>query len=192
MHSIPLAEDDVQADPREPHLGAGADSHDLQSMEGVRGLAGHQNPLDHRADRGRVATAGDVQYHREPVGVLVPQRLFGRRTSGLEACRAPEHAAWHAQERWARRALGEALDDLGAHAIAEQLGNLPVVENASVPSGAVRVVLSHDYAGPGSGLEGGHHTTTQSASDTSDSGTTTQVPPSPIITAGTTDPKCVD
>lgn len=83
-------------------------------------------------------------------------------------------------------------DDLGAHAIAEQLGNLPVVENASVPSGAVRVVLSHDYAGPGSGLEGGHHTTTQSASDTSDSGTTTQVPPSPIITAGTTDPKCVD
>ena len=83
-------------------------------------------------------------------------------------------------------------DDLGAKAIAEQLGNLPVIENASVPSGAVRVVLSHDYAGPGSGLEGGSHTVTQSAADTTDSGSTTQVPPSPIITAGAADPKCVD
>ncbi|MUL76870.1 LCP family protein [Mycolicibacterium sp. CBMA 226] len=83
--------------------------------------------------------------------------------------------------------------DLGAKAIAEQLGNLPVVENASVPGGAVRVVLSHDYAGPGSGLEGGHHTAAQSASDTTDSGTATQAPPpSPIITAGAADPKCVD
>lgn len=83
-------------------------------------------------------------------------------------------------------------DDLGARAIAEQLGNLPVVENASVPSGAVRVVLSHDYTGPGSGLESGHHTTTQSASDTTDSGTATPVPASPVITAGASDPKCVD
>ncbi|MHA7665405.1 LCP family protein [Mycolicibacterium sp. HS_4_1] len=83
-------------------------------------------------------------------------------------------------------------DDLGARAIAEQLGNLPVVENASVPSGAVRVVLSHDYAGPGSGLEGGSHTVTQSASDTTDSGSSAPVAPSPIITAGTSDPKCVD
>ncbi|SEA22760.1 MULTISPECIES: LCP family protein [Mycobacteriaceae] len=83
-------------------------------------------------------------------------------------------------------------DDLGAKAIAEQLGNLPVVENASVPSGAVRVVLAHDYAGPGSGLEGGSHTVTQSSADTSDSGSSTPVPPSPIITAGAADPKCVD
>ncbi|MUM04405.1 MULTISPECIES: LCP family protein [unclassified Mycolicibacterium] len=85
-------------------------------------------------------------------------------------------------------------DDLGAKAIAEQLGNLPVVENGSVPAGAVRVVLAHDYAGPGSGLDGGHPTTditNQSASDTADSGTAAPVPPSPVITAGTTDPKCV-
>ena len=43
-------------------------------------------------------------------------------------------------------------DDLGAQAVAKELGGLPVVEDASVPPGSVRVVLAADYTGPGSGL----------------------------------------
>ena len=46
-------------------------------------------------------------------------------------------------------------DDLGAQAVAKELGGLPVIANASIPQGAVRVVLSNDYTGPGSGLGDG-------------------------------------
>lgn len=44
-------------------------------------------------------------------------------------------------------------EDLGAKAVAEELG-LPVVADEAVPAGTVRVVLSYDYTGPGSGLDG--------------------------------------
>ncbi len=47
-----------------------------------------------------------------------------------------------------------AADDLGAQAVAKELGGLPIVANASVPAGSVRVLLSYDYTGPGSGLDG--------------------------------------
>ena len=45
-------------------------------------------------------------------------------------------------------------DDLGAQAVSKELGGLPVVENASVAPGTIRVVLAGDYTGPGSGLDG--------------------------------------
>ncbi|BBC64437.1 hypothetical protein MMRN_13330 [Mycobacterium marinum] len=45
-------------------------------------------------------------------------------------------------------------DDLGAQQVAKELGGLPVVADTSIPSGSVRVVLSNDYSGPGSGLGG--------------------------------------
>ena len=46
-------------------------------------------------------------------------------------------------------------DDLGAQAVAKDLGGLPVIANTSVPPGSVRVVLANDYTGPGSGLSDG-------------------------------------
>src|SRR5271166_2878290 len=46
-------------------------------------------------------------------------------------------------------------DDLGAQAVAKELGGLPVIANASVPPGSVRVVLANDYTGPGAGLSDG-------------------------------------
>ena len=46
-------------------------------------------------------------------------------------------------------------DDVGAKAIAKELGGLPVIANTSVPPGTVRVVLGNDYTGPGSGLGDG-------------------------------------
>ena len=90
-------------------------------------------------------------------------------------------------------------DDLGAQAVSRELGGLPVVADASVPAGSVRVVLAADYTGPGSGLEGsgtdsgasdiGGDTVDQAAASTDD---TAAPPPSPVITAGADDPKCVN
>ncbi|KAA0118045.1 LCP family protein [Mycolicibacterium sp. P9-22] len=94
------------------------------------------------------------------------------------------------------------VDDLGAQAVSKNLGNLPVIEDPSMTPGTVQVVLSDDYTGPGSGLEG----TTPSAdsastewyqgyegdeliSPTEDA---PPPPPSPIITAGSDDPQCVN
>ncbi|QZT63691.1 LCP family protein [Mycolicibacterium austroafricanum] len=86
-------------------------------------------------------------------------------------------------------------DDLGAQAVAQELGGLPVVENAQVPQGSVRVVLAADYTGPGAGLDGSD--VTLMGADPSTSGVVTDtgatVPaPSPILTAGSSDPECVN
>lgn len=81
-------------------------------------------------------------------------------------------------------------DDIGAQAVAKDLGGVPVQANSSVPAGTVRVVLSTDYSGPGSGLEGSlptAATVNQSAATVS-----TVPPPSPIFTAGSDDPQCVN
>ena len=80
-------------------------------------------------------------------------------------------------------------DDLGAQAIAKDLGGLPVVEDASVAPGSVRVVLAADYTGPGSGLDGVDPTLT--TADPVAVGTENPLA-SPIITAGSNDPECVN
>jgi hypothetical protein len=85
------------------------------------------------------------------------------------------------------------VDDLGAQAVSKELGNLPIVEDASVGPGSVRVVLAGDYTGPGSGLDGTDPTLTTvdpAATESTDS-TETAPPPPPIITAGPEDPECV-
>ena len=82
-------------------------------------------------------------------------------------------------------------DDQGAQEVAKELGGLPIVEDASVPQDAVRVVLSADYTGPGSGLDGTD--VTLSAPVTNASGGGEALPAaSPIITAGSNDPQCVN
>ena len=79
-------------------------------------------------------------------------------------------------------------DDPGAQAVAKDLGGLPVTTNESLPPGAVRVVLSTDYTGPGSGLGGGDLSTPE-RSDTDPA----EAPVlSPILTAGSNDPQCVN
>ena len=82
-------------------------------------------------------------------------------------------------------------DDLGAQAVAKELGGLPVVADASVAPGSVRVVLADDYTGPGSGLDG--YDPTLATADPAATGSTETTPaPSPIITAGSDDPECVN
>jgi LCP family protein required for cell wall assembly len=84
-------------------------------------------------------------------------------------------------------------DDLGAQAISKELGNLPIIENAAVPPGTVRVVLADDYTGPGSGL--GTEDTTSDDQTVSQAAVDAPVQaplPSPIITAGSDDPACVN
>src|ERR1700732_4968905 len=83
-------------------------------------------------------------------------------------------------------------DDVGAKAIAKELGGLPVIANTSVPQGTVRVVLGNDYTGPGSGLGDGGSRATLPASSNSGSDKSSAPPPSPILTAGSDHPECVN
>lgn len=92
-------------------------------------------------------------------------------------------------------------DDLGAQAIAKELGGLPVVEDGAIQAGTVRVVLGADYTGPGSGLGGQEDPSTvgldagdgasAATSSTTDAAATTPLT-SPVITAGSDDPACVN
>ena len=87
-------------------------------------------------------------------------------------------------------------DDVGAKAVAKDLGGLPVVANASVPPASVRVVLANDYTGPGSGLDSGGSTMPASSSRAESSAAAvtekSAPPPSPILTAGSEKPQCVN
>ncbi len=83
-------------------------------------------------------------------------------------------------------------DDLGAQAVAKELGGLPVAAEGSIPAGTVRVVLASDYTGPGSGLDGTLPTAARVDQAAGQAGDATPPPPSPIITAGSDDPKCVN
>jgi len=89
--------------------------------------------------------------------------------------------------------LAASKDDLGAQTVAKDLGGLPVVDDASVPPGSVRVVLAADYTGPGSGLDGTDPT--MLTADPAAAGMTDPAAPPPppqIITAGSNDPECVN
>jgi hypothetical protein len=83
-------------------------------------------------------------------------------------------------------------DDLGAQEVAKELGGLPVVSDTSLAPGSVKVVLANDYTGPGSGLSGSG---TVMPAKLSDQGATADpnVPaPSPILTAGSDKPECIN
>lgn len=90
--------------------------------------------------------------------------------------------------------LAAKSDDFGAQAVSKDLGGLPVNEDSSLPPGAVRVVLAADYTGPGSdGMDPsavGPASVGDTYSDTGEQGP--PPPPSPILNAGSNDPKCVN
>ena len=54
------------------------------------------------------------------------------------------------------------------------------------------MVLAGDYTGPGSGLEGSLPTAATVDQAAGQAGDSTPPPPSPVITAGSDDPKCVN
>jgi len=85
-----------------------------------------------------------------------------------------------------------AADDLGATQVAKELGGLPVVADASIAVGAVRVVLANDYTGPGSGLGGDVSPTAARVSDAAAVVDPNAPAPSPILTAGSDKPECID
>ncbi|OBG27153.1 LytR family transcriptional regulator [Mycobacterium sp. E3198] len=83
-------------------------------------------------------------------------------------------------------------DDLGAQQVAKELGGLPVVADPAVAAGTVRVVLANDYTGPGSGLSGGGAAVSARVSNAA-AGADPNVPaPSPILTAGSDKPECIN
>ncbi len=81
-------------------------------------------------------------------------------------------------------------DDLGAQAISQDLGGLPIVEDPSVAPGSVRVVLTADYTGPGSGFDGTDPTLY--TADPAAAESPEDLLASPILTAGSNDPECVN
>ena len=83
-------------------------------------------------------------------------------------------------------------DDLGAQQIATELGGLPVVADPSMGPGSVRVVLANDYTGPGSGLGGGPSNQGTPMSNSGSAADANVPPPSPILTAGSDKPECIN
>ncbi len=85
-------------------------------------------------------------------------------------------------------------DDLGAQAVAKELGGLPVVADTSLAPGSVKVVLANDYTGPGSGLSGGPNSQVVPALVSNPgTGADPNVPAaSPILTAGSDKPECIN
>ncbi|MCV7193240.1 LCP family protein [Mycolicibacterium brumae] len=80
-------------------------------------------------------------------------------------------------------------EDLGAKEIARELGDLPVVADESLPDGRVQVVLANDYNGPGTTLSN-----SEGVPSSGEAAPIQEAPlaPSPVITAGSDDPKCVN
>jgi hypothetical protein len=87
--------------------------------------------------------------------------------------------------------LAATADDLGAEAVAKELGGLRVTPDPAIPAGTVRVVLAEDYQGPGSGLDG-TLPTVGTVQDAAAEAAPRAMPPSPVITAGPDDPRCVN
>ena len=87
-------------------------------------------------------------------------------------------------------------DDMGAQEVAKELGGLPVVSDTSLAPGSVKVVLASDYTGPGSGLSGGGSVVPARVSNAGAvpaQGADPNVPaPSPILTAGSDRPECIN
>lgn len=89
--------------------------------------------------------------------------------------------------------LAATADDLGAQAVAQELGGLPIKADSSIPAGTVRVVLGDDYKGPGSGLDGTLPTASVVDDAAAEAASSSEAPPpSPVFTAGSDDPQCVN
>lgn len=83
-------------------------------------------------------------------------------------------------------------DDLGAQEVSKELGGLPVVPDTSLAPGAVKVVLANDYTGPGSGLSGNGTIMPAKLSDQAAAADPNVPAPSPILTAGSDKPECIN
>ncbi|WP_194827138.1 LCP family protein [Nocardia sp. XZ_19_231] len=86
------------------------------------------------------------------------------------------------------RVLAADVDDPKAAAVAEALGGLTVVADATVSADTVSVVLASDYSGPGSAAAGMFDLDATSSA----TATATPIPPAPPIDAGQNGPKCVN
>src|SRR6201999_1034089 len=70
-------------------------------------------------------------------------------SKGFATGQVGNNAGGHVKASQVRAAKTE---DLGAQEVAKELGGLPVVADASLSPGSVRVMLANDYTGPGSGV----------------------------------------
>src|SRR6478672_3694129 len=147
---------------------------------------GKTEQLAYTPDKTTVDVVNDTDVNG--LAAAVSQMLTNK---GFEAGNVGNNDAGHVTSSQVQAAKA---DDLGAQAVSKELGGLPVVENASVAPGTIRVVLAGDYTGPGSGLDGSDPTLATvdpAAAGTADS-TDSAPTPSPVLTAGANDPACVN
>jgi hypothetical protein len=83
-------------------------------------------------------------------------------------------------------------DDLGAQEVAKELGGLAVVADTSIAPGSVKVVLANDYTGPGSGLSGTGSIMPAGVPNPGPDADPNVPAPSPILTAGSDKPECIN
>ncbi|SIR81529.1 LCP family protein [Williamsia sterculiae] len=80
-------------------------------------------------------------------------------------------------------------DDSAAKNLAKQLGGLPVKADPAMPSGRMKVVLTDSYAGPGSVSDTGSQ---PDSTPTPSSAAPSSADNSPSVTAGSSQPQCVN
>src|SRR6476660_4477879 len=107
---------------------------------------GNTEAMAYTPDKTTVDVVNDTDVNG--LAAAVSQLLTNK---GFEAGNVGNNDAGHVTSSQVQAAKA---DDLGAQAVSKELGGLPVVENASVAPGTIRVVLAGDYTGPGSGLAG--------------------------------------
>src|SRR5262249_58355806 len=83
-------------------------------------------------------------------------------------------------------------DDMGAQEVAKELGGLPVVADTSLRRGPAKVVLATAYRGPGPGLPGPASIMPARVSNPGSAADPNVPAPSPILTAGSDKPECIN
>lgn len=145
---------------------------------------GKTEELAYSPDKTTVEVVNDTEINglaASVSGVLTAKGFVGGNVGNNESATPP-----------ASQVLAATVDDLGAKAVSEELGGLPVVADESLPEGTVRVVLVNDYTGPGSGLESDPALGVVDQAAATADGMGVPPPPSPILTAGSDNPDCVN
>ncbi|MFI6868718.1 LCP family protein [Nocardia sp. NPDC050406] len=148
----------------------------------VAGLVGQDDGGEKKDDGVDPATVTADVYNASSVGGLAGQVAQALAAKGFHTGTVDN---WIGGPVQSTRVLAASATDAKARAVAEALGGVPVLTEAGLPPGSVRVVLASDYSGPGSSAG-----TTLDFSETSTSAT--PVPPAPPIDAGQNGPKCVN
>lgn len=147
----------------------------------VAKMVGHDDDDDKKDGVDPASVTADI-FNASSVGGLAGQVSQALLTKGFHTGTVDN---WIGGPIRSSRVLAASATDPKARAVAEALGGLPVLSEAGLPTGSIRVLLASDYSGPGSSAG-------TTIDFTGSSTTPTPVPPAPPIDAGQNGPKCVN